>query len=63
MEKTVVLTVEMSEDQAEAYSQFLKRAGLSAYRQLAATDDEAYTMQAAGEKLIKAFADAGYSPR
>lgn len=59
----VQIAFELTETQAEALAQFVKRAGLSDYRANAASDDEAYAMQAAGESLRKALATAGYAPR
>jgi len=63
MEKSIVITVEMSEDQAEAYSQFLKRVSFTDYHQLAASDAEAYAMQEAGERIRKELANNGFNPR
>jgi ABC-type transport system involved in cytochrome bd biosynthesis fused ATPase/permease subunit len=57
------LTVSLSEHQAEAFAQFLKRVGLSDYRALAASEDEAYEMLHGGEQIRKALAEAGYAPR
>lgn len=53
----------LSEAQAEAFAQFLKRVGLSDYRVLAASEAEAYDMLHAGEHIRKALAEAGYAPR
>ena len=53
----------LSEAQAEAFAQFLKRVGLSDYRALAASEVEAYDMLHAGERIRQALADAGYAPR
>ncbi len=57
------LTLNLPPDEALALAQFLKRVGLDDYRRLAVDADEAYVMQAAGERLRTALADAGYAPR
>lgn len=53
----------MTEQDAETFSEFLKRMGLSDYQAKARTTDEAYQMQYAGEKIRKALAEYGFSPR
>lgn len=53
----------LTDEQAWQFAQFLKRASLSDYRKLAASDDEARDMQEAGELIRSALTDAGYSPR
>lgn len=50
-------------EQAWQFAQFLKRASLSDYRRLAASDSEAQDMQEAGEKIRAALSEVGYSPR
>ena len=55
--------IELPENEAWALAEFLKRAGYSHYRQLAASDDEAYAMQDAAEKMRAAFAEKGVAPR
>ena len=57
------LDVDLTPQEAEAFAQFLKRASLSDYRSCAQDDQEAWAMQSAGEKIRKAFTEAGYSPR
>lgn len=57
------IQLEMPESQAWAFAEFLKRAGYSDYRQLAASDQEAWDMQEAGERLRAAFAERGIAPR
>lgn len=59
----ITVEVEMTEEQAAAFAQFLKRVGVSDYRNLSVDDDEAYTMQEAGEKIRRALGEAGYTPR
>jgi len=53
----------LNEAQADAFAQFLKRVGLSDYRALAVSEQEAYDMLSAGEQIRQALADAGYAPR
>ncbi len=55
--------VELSDAQAWAIAQWLKRAGLSEWRALAASDEEARRMQDAGEELRQELAFQGYAPR
>ena len=63
MDRTVHLAFDLPPDEALALAQFLKRVGLDDFRQLAVDADEAYAMQAAGERVRAALADAGYAPR
>jgi hypothetical protein len=57
------LALDLPPDEALALAQFLKRVGLDDYRRLAVDLDEAYAMQAAGERVRAGLADAGYAPR
>ena len=59
----MIITLEITEQEAEAFSEFLKRMGLSDYQSKAQTTLEAYQMQDAGEKISKALAEHGFSPR
>jgi hypothetical protein len=61
--KKVSITVELTDDQALAFSQFLKRACFSDYHGCAVDEDEAYTMIHASEKIREALAGVGYAPR
>ena len=63
MSDTVKVVVELSETQAWAWAQFLKCVDLDTYQEWAADRDEAYQMLDAGEKVRRAFAEAGYAPR
>jgi len=63
MNATQPIVIELTDAQALAIAQFLKRAGLSDYRNLAVDQDEAATMLCAGEVIRKALAEAGWSPR
>jgi hypothetical protein len=59
----ITVTIEVPADAARAFAEFLKRAGFSDFRQLAADDAEAYDMQAAGEAFRGELARAGIAPR
>ena len=63
MSKPIKLTVEITEEQAWAFAQFLKRVGFSDYRALASHDDEAYLMRDVGDKVRMALEEQGISPR
>lgn len=63
MQPAPPIVIELSDAQAWAFAQFVKRAGLSDYRALAVDQDEAATMLCAGEAIRKALAEAGWSPR
>ena len=60
---SLTLAVELTDEQAQAFAQFLKRARLDTFRDLAASDREASLMQYTAERLKKAFAAEGYAPR
>ena len=57
------LLVELSDEQAWAFAQFLKRAAVDDYRRLAVDGDEACVMRDAGEAIRAALAEQGYAPR
>lgn len=57
------ITAEFPEDEAWALAEFLKRVGYSDYRKLAASDQEAYEMQSAGEVVRRSLAEQGFAPR
>lgn len=57
------MTAILTDAQAWAFAQFLKRVGLDDYKGLSVDVDDAYTMLDAGEKIRTALADAGYAPR
>lgn len=61
--ETVTITAELTDAEAWAFAQFLKRAGWSDYKANAVDDDEARVMLEAGEKLRRALGEAGYAPR
>ena len=59
----VKLTINLTDDQAEALAQFLKRVGLSDYRPLSVDQQEAYLMVSAGEAVRAGLRQAGFEPR
>lgn len=61
--KTISIPLELTEEEAEDLAQFLKRATFSDYREKAESEDIAYRMQYVGEKVRKALAENGFSPR
>jgi hypothetical protein len=62
-EPTVKISVELSEAEAWAFAQFLKRAGHGDYRGFTRDDEEAYQMLYAAEKVRASLAEAGIAPR
>lgn len=61
--KTLSMNVELTEQEAEDYAQFLKRVSFQEYRTNAVDDLEAYRMLEVGEKIRKILAENGFSPR
>lgn len=59
----MMLELELPDELAWAFAEFLKRAGYSDYRVLAANEQEAFDMQDAGEKVRTALAEKGIAPR
>jgi hypothetical protein len=57
------IVIELSDAQAWAFAQYLKRALLDDYRARAVNQDEAFEMSAAAETIRQALAQAGYAPR
>ena len=57
------ITVELSNDQALALAQLIKRIPLSNLQSNAHDDEEAYSMQSALEQVRKALSEQGCSPR
>jgi hypothetical protein len=57
------IVLELSDAQAWAFAQLLKRSTLDDYRAHAVSQDEAYEMSAAGEAIRQALAQVGYAPR
>ncbi|EEW2237416.1 hypothetical protein D9H04_07850 [Escherichia coli] len=61
--KQVIFTVELSDLQALALAQLVKRIGWKEVRINAVDDDEAYEMMDAIARLQASLADIGYAPR
>ena len=59
----IEITVVLTETEAWEFAQFLKRVCFSDYRGHATSDEEAYHMIDAGERIRSALADQGYAPR
>jgi len=55
--------IELTDNQALALAQFVKRVGWTEWRQNAVDDAEAYLMRDAFDQLARSLADGGYSPR
>ena len=60
---TITIQLELTDDQALALAQFIKRVGYRAYRECAVDENEAYTMVYAADQLRQALARQGYAPR
>ncbi len=60
---TMDMHLELTDDQAYALSQFVKRVGWQEWRQNAVDDDEAALMREAFGQLARALAEHGYAPR
>lgn len=63
MPTTVDFQVSLTEDEALALAQFVKRVGFSEMRQNATDDEEAYLIRAGIDALQKSLAAAGFAPR
>lgn len=63
MENTVSVLTELSDAQALALAQLVKRVGWQEVRVNAVDDDEAYLMKDALASLQRSLADSGYAPR
>ena len=62
-ERTVAVAVQLTNEEALALSQFVKRAGFSEARQKAISDEEAYLMRDGFDRLAEALGRAGFTPR
>lgn len=63
MSEIIRLQIDLTDNEAWDYAQFLKRVGYSEYKNNAADSEEAYRMVRVGEKIRKALAEQGVSPR
>lgn len=59
----VTIALKLTDTQALALAQFLKRATFDDFMRRAVDKDEAYDMQSAATQVMKALAAAGYAPR
>ena len=59
----MMIEVELPPDQAWALAECLKRIGYMDYRPLAVSEQEAWDMFEAGEKVRAALAEQGFKPR
>ena len=59
----VTVQLQLSDEQAWALAQLLKRLGFGDCRGLAQDDNEAWLMMVAAERLRQALAEAGVAPR
>jgi len=57
------INIELSDDEALAFAQFLKRLRFDISRSLATNDNEAWLMMSASEAIRKGLAESGISPR
>lgn len=57
------ITAHLSDEEAQALAQFLKRVGFVEWRQNAVDEAEAYLMRDGCDKVASALAEVGYSPR
>ena len=60
---TVTVTTELTDSQAMALAQFVKRLTWSEMRACAVDDDETWVMKDAIQSLQKSLTDAVFSPR
>lgn len=63
MSDKTIITVELTNAEAMALAQLVKRAGFRDYRSNAIDETEAYRMIAAAGKIREALAEQGYAPR
>jgi cytochrome c len=61
--KNIPIPLELTEQEALDLAQFVKRVGWQEMRQNAVDEDEAYRIREAIDKVRKALAEVGYSPR
>ncbi len=59
----VTITAQLTDPQAWALAQFVKRVGWSEFRNNAVDDDEARLVRAAVDVLMASLREAGYAPR
>lgn len=59
----VTVSMDLTDSQAWALAQFVKRVGWQEFRTCAVDDNEAYEIRSGVDALQKALANAGYAPR
>jgi hypothetical protein len=59
----MILRVELTDEQAQNLSLFLKRVAFSTFMDLSETEEQAYGMRSAVSELNSALALNGYDPR
>jgi hypothetical protein len=57
------LEIELTDEQAHALAQYLKRVQFDDFRRRAIDENDAYVMQDAAAEVGRVLADAGYDPR
>jgi hypothetical protein len=57
------IEIELTDEQAHALAQYLKRVLFDDFRRRAIDEDDAYLMQDAASEVRRALNDAGYDPR
>lgn len=62
-ERTVTVTLTLTDAQAWELAQMAKRLGWSDWRALSVDEAEAYVMRDATDRLAVGLREAGYSPR
>lgn len=62
-QKVVTFSVTMTEQQAYAFAQFLKRRQFDDFRNRAVDEEDACNMDAAADEIREALRAAGFSPR
>lgn len=55
--------IDLTDEEAWAFAQFLKRVAVDDYRRLAVDGEEAGAMRDVGEAIRVALAEQGYAPR
>jgi hypothetical protein len=56
-------SIDLTEDEAHALAQFVKRIGWSEFAQCSSNDNETHLIRAGVAKLQSALAQAGFGPR
>jgi len=62
-QKKITITATMTEQQAYAFAQFLKRRQFDDFRRRAFDEDDALNMDIAADRIQEGLAVAGFSPR